>query len=69
MPCLERLIIDNCRLSCLPPGLANSKRHAFRELHLYELTNLTHVENFPSVMELEVFDCPELKRISCLPML
>jgi len=70
MPCLERLlIIDNCKLSCLPPGLASSKRHALRELYLYELSNLTHVENFPSVVDLDVFDCPELKRISGLAML
>ncbi|CAD6255489.1 unnamed protein product [Miscanthus lutarioriparius] len=40
-----------------------------RELYLYELSNLTHVENFPSVVDLDVFDCPELKRISGLPML
>ncbi|XP_066342322.1 uncharacterized protein [Miscanthus floridulus] len=48
MPCLEKLQIDNCKLSCLPNR---------------------HVENFPSVVELDVFDCPELKRISGLPML
>jgi hypothetical protein len=27
------------------------------------------VDNFPSVVELDVFGCPELKRISYLPML
>jgi hypothetical protein len=69
MPCLERLKIENCKLSHLPPGLASSKRHALRELYLYELSNLTHVENFPSVVKLDVFDCPELKRISGLAML
>jgi len=69
MPCLERLKIENCKLSCLPPGLASTKRHTLRELYLYELSNLTHVENFPSVVDLDVFDCPELKRISGLPML
>ena len=56
MPCLERLQIENCKLSCLPPGLASTKRHALRELYLYKLTNLTHVENIPSVVELDVFD-------------
>ena len=69
MPCLEKLQIDNCKLSHLPPGLASSKRHALRELYLYELSNLTHVENFPSVVDLDVFDCPELKRISGLSRL
>jgi hypothetical protein len=66
MPCLEKLTIDNCKLSSLPPGLANIKRHALRRLNLYNLTNLSSVENFPSVVELDVFDCPVLKRISGL---
>jgi len=69
MPCLETLQIKNCKLSCLPPGLASTKRHTLRELYLYKLTNLTHVENIPSVVKLDVFDCPELKKISGLPML
>jgi len=69
MPCLEKLQIDNCKLSHLPPGLASSKMHNLRQLNLYELSNLTHVENFPSVVYLDVFDCPELKRISGLAML
>ncbi|CAO2145238.1 unnamed protein product [Urochloa humidicola] len=67
MPCLERLKIENCKLSCLPPGLASINRQALRELLLYELSNLTSVENFPSVVQLDVFDCPELKTISGLP--
>jgi len=33
---------------------------------LYELSILTHAENFPSVVKLYVFDCPELKRITAL---
>jgi len=61
MPALEDLTIQNCKLSCLPPGLANSKRHALRVLILSKITNLASVENFPSVVELDVFDCPELK--------
>ncbi|KAL6908009.1 hypothetical protein ACP4OV_002179 [Aristida adscensionis] len=69
MPTLERLDIRNCKLSCLPPGLADSRRHALRELWLYRITNLTSVENFPSVVHLDVFDCPDLKRISGLSRL
>jgi hypothetical protein len=69
MPCLGKLQIHNCKLSCLPPGLVSSKTRTLRELYLFELSNLTHVENFPSVVKLDVFDCPELKRISGLPML
>jgi hypothetical protein len=41
MPALKGLAIVNCKLTCLPTGLASSKRHALRELHLYELSNLT----------------------------
>ena len=66
MPCLERLQIENCKLSRLPAGLASTKRHTLRELWLYELSNLTHVENIPSVVELDLFDCPELKKITAL---
>ncbi|OEL25740.1 hypothetical protein BAE44_0013241 [Dichanthelium oligosanthes] len=69
MPALNRLTIDNCKLRCLPPGLANSKRLALRSLNVYQLSYLTSVENFPSVVELDVFDCPELKRISGLSRL
>ncbi|CAM0149575.1 unnamed protein product [Urochloa decumbens] len=67
MPFLETLKIENCKLSCLPPGLASINRHALREVFLYELSNLTCVENLSSVVKLDVFDCPELKRISGLP--
>jgi hypothetical protein len=66
MPSLEGLEIENCKLSCLPPGLASMKRHALRTLYLYELSNLIAVENFHSVVELEMFDCPKLWRISGL---
>ncbi|TVU23260.1 hypothetical protein EJB05_25614, partial [Eragrostis curvula] len=66
MPALKKLTIDNCKLGRLPPGLASSKRHALRVLLLYELSNLACVENFPSVVELDVFDCPEVKSISGL---
>ncbi|WVZ48928.1 hypothetical protein U9M48_000318 [Paspalum notatum var. saurae] len=69
MPMLKKLTVHNCKLSRLPPGLASSKRFALRELYLYELTNLTSVENFPSVVKLDVFDCPELKRIRGLSRL
>ena len=38
-------------------------------MRLYKLSNLTYIENFPSVVELQVFDCPELRRISNLSKL
>ncbi|KAJ1256755.1 hypothetical protein BS78_K312400 [Paspalum vaginatum] len=69
MPVLDTIRIQNCKLTYLPPGLASSNRHALRELNLYQLTNLIYLENFPSVVELDVFDCPQLKRISGLYLL
>jgi len=69
MPALMSVAMDNCKLSYLPPGLASSKRLALRQLYLYELSRLTSLENFPSVVKLDVFDCPELKRISGLSRL
>jgi hypothetical protein len=69
MPALEALQIVNCKLSCLPPGLTNSKRHALRQLYLFDLTKLTSVENLPSVVKLVVSDCPKLERISGLTCL
>ena len=48
---------------------ASSKTHGLRELYLYKLTNRTHVENIPSAVKLDVFDCTELKKISGLSML
>ena len=62
-------MIRNSKLRCLPPGLASIKRHYLRELELHELSNLTYIENFPSVVQLKVFDCPKLKRISDLSKL
>ncbi|KAJ1255508.1 hypothetical protein BS78_K201500, partial [Paspalum vaginatum] len=69
MPCLEELYIQNCKLSRLPPGLASIKRLALRALYMYKLTNMAALENLPSVVQLDVFDCPELKRISGLSKL
>ncbi|CAO2142247.1 unnamed protein product [Urochloa humidicola] len=69
MPALKRLGIGNCKLRSLPLGLANSNREALRELKLQNLINLMSVENFPWVVELDVFDCPKLKRINDLTRL
>ncbi|CAL4991886.1 unnamed protein product [Urochloa decumbens] len=69
MPALKELNIRNCKLSVLPPGLANSRREALRELNLHRLSNLMSVENFPSVVELNTSICSNLKRISGLSRL
>ena len=69
MPALEHLGIGDCKLTHLPPGLASDRRHNLRILELEKLTLLEYVENFPSVVELNVYRCPELKRISGLSKL
>nr|TKW02742.1 hypothetical protein SEVIR_8G259700v2 [Setaria viridis] len=69
MHALEYLEIIKCKLSCFPPGLANNKRHALRQLRLHKLSNLSSVENFPSIVKLVVVDCPKLKRFCGLSRL
>uniref|UniRef100_A0ACD5XGM1 Uncharacterized protein n=1 Tax=Avena sativa TaxID=4498 RepID=A0ACD5XGM1_AVESA len=64
MPVLEELYIQDCKLSRLPQGLASHNRCNLRTLHLYSLSILASVENFPSVVEFVVLNCPELKKIS-----
>ncbi|TVU23009.1 hypothetical protein EJB05_32735, partial [Eragrostis curvula] len=64
MPSLQRLFIGGCsKLERLPAGLASSKRIALRELALSEDASITAVENFPSVENLAVVNCPSLKII------
>ncbi|KAL6653862.1 hypothetical protein ACP70R_008786 [Stipagrostis hirtigluma subsp. patula] len=63
MPALHTLVIVECKLDRLPAGLASSRRLALRELFLFDLSRIAAVENFPSVVELEVHRCPSLKAI------
>ncbi|KAM0859100.1 hypothetical protein ACQ4PT_047420 [Festuca glaucescens] len=63
MPSLEHLMIENCRLTHLPLGLASHNRNSLRILYLRDLTMLTSVENFPSVVTFDVLYCPKLKKI------
>jgi len=63
MPNLHTLKIGFCNLGCLPAGLASSRRLALKELTLWDLTRITALENFPSVVELKVSQCPSLKTI------
>ncbi|KAL6637115.1 hypothetical protein ACP70R_024687 [Stipagrostis hirtigluma subsp. patula] len=68
MPVLEGFMIDSCKLQHLPPGLA---RHAGRLTHmcLRDVRRLVSVENFPSVVEMKLYDNPTLERISNCPSL
>ena len=63
MPNLHTLRIGFCKLGCLPAGLASSRRLALKKLELWDLTRITAVENFPSVVELNVSRCWSLKTI------
>ncbi|KAL6653847.1 hypothetical protein ACP70R_008771 [Stipagrostis hirtigluma subsp. patula] len=63
MPALHTLIIAECKLERLPAGLASSKRLALRQLYLFDLSRITALENFPSVVTLVVIRCPSLKTI------
>ena len=54
MPALEDIYIQNCKLSCLPQGLASLNRCNLRTLYLYDLSILASVENFRSVVEFDV---------------
>lgn len=69
MPALEELCLSYCKLTHLPPGLASDRRNNLRTMRLEDLTLLEYVENFPCVVELKVYRCPELKRMSGLAKL
>lgn len=67
MPSLHTLHIVKCKLGCLPAGLASSRRLALTQLWLYDVAGITTVENFPSVVELDVRVCPSLEVIRSFP--
>nr|UBY07440.1 NBS-LRR disease resistance protein [Dasypyrum villosum] len=69
MPALEGLYLRDCKMTHLPPGLASDRRYNLRTIVLEKLTVLEYVENFPWVVELHVYSCPEIKRISGLAKL
>jgi hypothetical protein len=68
MPLLEKLHIEDCKLRCIPPGLAFHANY-LKTLTLYKLQRLETIENFASVVELDLYDLPELTRISNFPKL
>jgi hypothetical protein len=63
MPALQTLYIRRCKLGRLPGGLASGRRLALRLLVLYNVTRITAVEGFPSVVELDARHCPSLNTI------
>ncbi|XP_066334997.1 putative disease resistance protein RGA1 isoform X2 [Miscanthus floridulus] len=68
MPLLEKFTIKMCKLRRVPPGLAFHAK-ALKKLGIYDVKNLRSLENFTSVVHLEVFMNTDLERISNLPKL
>ncbi|XBH82163.1 hypothetical protein VPH35_070863 [Triticum aestivum] len=68
MPVLEDLFIQSCKLRCIPPGLATHAR-ALKKLTIWSVQQLQSIENFASVVELDLGCLPDLTRISNFPKL
>ncbi|XP_066336763.1 putative disease resistance protein RGA1 [Miscanthus floridulus] len=68
MPILERLKLSLCKLSHMPPGLAFHAK-SLKGLYIPDVKNLRYLENFTSVVHLDVFRNTDLERISNLPKL
>lgn len=52
-PILEELLLDNCKLRRVPPGLAFQAK-ALKQLVIESLQQLSYLENFASVVDLQV---------------
>uniref|UniRef100_A0A0D9UW27 AAA+ ATPase domain-containing protein n=1 Tax=Leersia perrieri TaxID=77586 RepID=A0A0D9UW27_9ORYZ len=68
MPVLELLLLNRCKLRCLPAGLAAHGKY-LKKLYLYEVKQLVSLENLPSIVELDTFHNPSLERITNIPRL
>ncbi|CAD6254672.1 unnamed protein product [Miscanthus lutarioriparius] len=68
MPLLEEFTIKMCKLRRVPPGLAFHAM-ALKKLCIYDVRHLSSLENFASVVHLDVFRNTHLQRISNLPKL
>ncbi|CAO2147851.1 unnamed protein product [Urochloa humidicola] len=68
MPILETLMLKNCKLRHVPPGLAFHAR-TLKKLYIYDVKHLSSLENFTSVVHLDMFRNTGLERISNLPRL
>uniref|UniRef100_M8BKP7 Disease resistance protein RGA2 n=1 Tax=Aegilops tauschii TaxID=37682 RepID=M8BKP7_AEGTA len=67
-PVLQELMLKQCKLKCLPPGLASQAR-ALNTLYIYNVQGLISLENFPSLVLLELDENLDLERITNLPRL
>ena len=68
MPILEKLKLEKCKLRYVPPGLAFHAR-ALKKLCIYDIKQLIALENFTSILHLDVSGNTDLERISNLPRL
>ncbi|KXG27853.1 putative disease resistance protein RGA4 [Sorghum bicolor] len=68
MPILEELTLKMCKLRRMPPGLAFHAK-TLKKLCVYDVKHLSSLENFASVVHLDVFRNTHLERISNLPKL
>jgi hypothetical protein len=68
MPILEVFVLKMCKLRSMPPGLAFHAR-ALKDLIIHDVKNLRSLENFASVIHLELFSNTDLEMIINLPKL
>nr|ALO70181.1 NBS-LRR-like resistance protein [Oryza sativa] len=68
VPELEELMLENCKLRCLPPGLS-SQATALTSMGLCDIKYLNFVESFASHVKLELQDNPDLERVTSMPRL
>ncbi|KAF7073280.1 hypothetical protein CFC21_078300 [Triticum aestivum] len=67
-PALTELILFECNLNRLPPGLASQAR-ALKVLSVQQVKGLISLENIASLIELQVIENFHLERITNLPRL
>lgn len=68
MPLLEKFSLKCCKLRCIPPGLPSHAMN-LRKMSLCNVQHLQSVENFASVVELELLDNPDMTGIFNFPKL
>ncbi|KAM3296666.1 hypothetical protein ACQJBY_038824 [Aegilops geniculata] len=64
-PALQKLLLRQCKLRHLPPGLASQAR-ALNKLSIQSVQGVVSLENFPSLVELFLDDNLDLERITNL---
>jgi hypothetical protein len=68
MPVLEKFFLRDCKLRCVPLGLASHAR-ALKELTIWSVEQLHCLSNFDSITELKLYYNPDLTSISNFPKL